>query len=463
MATNTFNFGQGQKAKKIDVEKKRESLINYVSKRYNLRISRLKNGLEKVKSYAEQVKEEKINSVAVDYEYEKSKIEKDLSVNEQAIKEASQKIADAISKIGADEKEGKIIKEAIEKTNYINELASKQKEAEKQKKLKELEERYNEAVAKAEKEYNSFISKYTTIFKERINQIEKDSQTKLNIIRSADERIVNDMFDKLTGRKTFDSNNKFKALVSKYKKYKDWVLLTVLAGSFSLAIYNDRFDSIKIKSQQKKETTIKISVLPSSTENQLVVPSTSSIVHSPINQVIKSTSAVENKNQIKKNQVIKSTAKINKNNEKVETKVKTKEKKQDKPKQEAKKHSAVVKSDLDAKLEKMIVILKDKKSKLMYDGIPLLQSSTKNKLNKLLKEVDAKLKSNELLNEQKEELLRFFRSVDKYIKNEDKFQMYTDLRNAIEEIRDGKYSTNSIIRANKIMGKALEKINDSER
>jgi len=111
----------------------------------------------------------------------------------------------------------------------------------------------------------------------------------------------------------------------------------------------------------------------------------------------------------------------------------------------------------------MIVILKDKKSKLMYDGIPLLQASTKSKLNKLLKEVDAKSKSNELLEAQKKELLRFFRLVDKYIKNESKFQMYTDLSNAIEEIRDGKYSTNSIIRANKIMNDALKKINHSER
>jgi len=468
MANNTFNSGQGQKAEKSDVEKKiekmRESLVNYVSERDNLRISRLKNGLEKVKSYAEQVKEEKINSAAVDYEYGKSRIEKGLSVNEQAIKEASQTIAEAISKIGAGEQESKIIKEAMEKTNYINELASKQKEAEKQKKLKELEERYNEAVAKAENEYDSFISKYTTIFKEKINQIDKDSQTKLNIIKSADERIVNDMFDKLTGRKQVDSNSKLKTIVSKYKKYKDWVLLTVLSVSFSFAVYNDHLDSIKVKSQQKKETTITMSVPSSSTENQLVVPSTSSITQSSITQVIKSTSAVENKNQIKKNQVIKPTAKINKHNEKVETKVKTKEKKQDNRKQEAKKHSsAVVKSDLDTKLEKMIVILKDKKSKLMYDGIPLLQASTKSKLNKLLKEVDAKAKSNELLEAQKKELLRFFRLVDNYIKNESKFQMYTDLSNAIEEIRDGKYSTNSIIRANKIMNDALKKINHSER
>jgi len=458
MANNTFNSGQGQKAEKSDVEKERESLVKYISKRDNLRISRLKNGLEKVKSYAEQVKEEKINSAAVDYEYGKSRIEKDLSVNEQAIKEASQTIAEAISKIGAGQQESKIIKEAMEKTNYINELASKQKEAEKQKKLKELEERYNEAVAKAENEYDSFISKYTTIFKHRINQIDKDSQTKLNIIKSADERIVNDMFDKLTGRKTVDSNSKSKRTIN---RYKDWVLLTVLAGSFSLAVY---FDSIKVKGQQKKETTITISVPSSSTENQLVIPSTSSITQSSITQVIKSTSAVVNKNQIKKNQVIKPTVKINKHNEKVETKVKTKEKKQDTLKQKPKKHSlSVVKSDLDTKLEKMIVILKDKKSKLMYDGIPLLQASTKSKLNKLLKEVDAKSKSNELLEAQKKELLRFFRSVDKYIKNESKFQMYTDLSNAIEEIRDGKYSTNSIIRANKIMNDALEKINHSER
>jgi hypothetical protein len=460
MANNTFNYGQGQKAKKSDVEKKRESLINYISKRDNLRISRLKNGLEKVKRYAEQVKEKKINSAAVDYEYEKSKIENDLSINEQAIKEASQKIADAISKIDADEKESKIIKEAMEKTNYINELASKQNELEKQKKLKKLEERYNEAVAKAEKEYDSFISKYTTIFKERINQIDKDSQTKLNIIRSADERIVNDMFDKLTGRKTFDSNSKLKTIVS---KYKDWLILAFLTGSFSLAIYNDHLNSIKIKSQQKKERTIAISVPHSSTENQRVVSSTSSIVQSPINQVIKSTSTVENNNQIKKNQIIKPTAKINKHNEKVETKEKTKEKKQDNRKQEAKRHSGVVKSDLDVKLEKMIVILSDKKSKLMYDGIPLLQASTKSKLKKLLREVDAKLKSNELLEAQKKELLRFFRLVDNYIKNESKFQMYTDLRNAIEEIIYGNYSLQSTIRANEIMNKALEKINHNER
>jgi len=441
MTNYTFNSKESRKADKSEINKKKEKLLNFIIKRDQGRINRLKKGLEKIEKYAEQVKDWAINSAIAEYGYQKDMIEKDFSIKEHDIKEAAKKIDEILSNFGSGEEEKRIIQEAMEKTNYINELALKQKEVEKQRRLQKLEDDFNKSLEEAEEKYNSFISKYRTIFRQRIENLERDLQTKLNIIKSADEITINMMYNNLYQKDSINTN--------KINEYKDWIILSVLVGGLSIAIYNDYSDKKNIIDQQKKEANVTISVPRMNTYEQLI---SSGPIISP-NEGINSKLQELNNNIIEISTTSLKNVKINKSTSKKEiSKSKTKENKS----KMGQKVINLNKNNMNSKLEKMISILENDRDKLIYDGFPLLRRTTNGMLKSVLKEVKAKIEAGNLTEQQKKELLRFFRLVKKYIDNENKYITYEDLREAINTIKDGKYSVKSLTEANESLTHSLK-------
>lgn len=226
---------------KEDVQKKKEILKKSVKEDIMRYVYILKEGKERVMTYANSYKEEMLNKAAVDYEFEKSIIEKEYKEKIEAVSKSD--LSNDITKILNDlnslielpKEQQEKIKESLT-IGQDNILKKKIEDIEKEKKekLNEIENRYNAAKEEAEQRYQKLID-YVNIINQRIKQREKEIENSFANIDCADELILESMW---ANRKGIDRNSNFQSSYNKRDlgNLKTIALTVIIGGSLALTM-----------------------------------------------------------------------------------------------------------------------------------------------------------------------------------------------------------------------------------
>ncbi|MEM3369553.1 MAG: hypothetical protein QXE90_01720 [Candidatus Micrarchaeia archaeon] len=479
------NISNGSSEKNIDQQKeiqsvadeKRKTLQQDVINQFKPKIDLLRNGMEKVKKYAEKEKEKKINDAVVEYENTIKLIEDKYSKEENEPKEGEiKKILGSVETLSLSEEEKKKIIEALDIS--FEEVIAKKK-AEKLKEQKEIEldfanKRLEEAKKNANEQYNSFVNRYDSIFEDRIKERESQVEKLVNEINSAElmmletmsvnsnnckqnetqkegndviekENIVkteNDVNDPVKATELESNNTKSASIRNDLAKLVGLIAIPVIGIGGALFLHNLNkgiqnksvaIENNKVQSSSKvinnKNSTIYVDILPIEIESGDNVPVSTPTIKSNNGQISVSKST--------------STETIPVSTTPVKGTIQPETKKSDKPATESTqaksinpkstkskeiktnniinnkeiiKKSNTVKENLGSvalEFKRSIIQLKEKAEELKYDGIPIAKGSSKSHILKFIKTIEEMDKNGKLSIEQKRKLSVLLREMAK--------------------------------------------------
>lgn len=201
MSINNIS-GKSQSQNDASLEEKRVFLREKIIAEVMPKINLLEKGKERVMNYSEQKRGEMLKSAFSAYTNKEREINERYKkiyeeiTNDKWKKKAIDKLISSLLDIQLTKEEIEQMREALT-INSDDILKAKREEidVERIKELKNAEEEFNKAKNEADKWYKEFVSKYNSIFDERIKEHKRSGIKLIKEINIADEEKINMMFN----------------------------------------------------------------------------------------------------------------------------------------------------------------------------------------------------------------------------------------------------------------------------